>query len=317
MCRQSNAEGHNPKRRKHKTRREKFFEQLETLVRWERLEALIRPYYPKAGRGRRPYPLSAMLRIHVVQVCYDLSDPAMEDLLYDTPVARRFVGLDPQGPIPDETTILNFRHLLERHELGQALLGEINAYLSEQGVKLKEGTIVDATIINAPPSTKNKAKQRDPEMHQVKKGNQYYFGMKLHIGVDSETGLAHSLAATAANAHDITQTHKLLHGKERVVWGDAGYTGIEKREEVRGLVVEWRIAMKAGKRRKLDPGGEEEAAEKAKASVRAKVEHPFLDVKRNFGYAKVRYRGLAKNLERLALMLGIFNLRRAQRLLAV
>ena len=162
MCRQSNAEGHKPKRRKHKTRREKFLEQLETMVRWERLETLIRPYYPKAGRGRRPYPLSAMLRIHVVQVCYDLSDPAMEDLLYDTPVARRFAGLEPQGPIPDETTILNFRHLLERHELGQALFGEINAYLAERGVKLREGTIVDATIINAPSSTKNKAKQRTP-----------------------------------------------------------------------------------------------------------------------------------------------------------
>ena len=154
-------------------------------------------------------------------------------------------------------------------------------------------------------------------MRQVKKGNQYYFGMKLHIGVDSESGLAHSLAATGANAHDITQTHKLLHGKERVVWGDAGYTGIEKREEVRGLSVEWRVAMKAGKRRKLDPEGAEEAAEKAKASVRAKVEHPFLDVKRNFGYSKVRYRGLAKNVERLALLLGLFNLRRARGLLAV
>ena len=302
--------------KRRKTRREEFLERLETLVPWERLEGVIEPHYPKAGQGRRPYPLPVMLRVHLVQVCHNLSDPAMEDLLYDSEAVRRFVGLRLSGPIPDESTILHFRHLLERHQLGQGLFAEIKASLGERGLTLKEGTIVDATIIQAPSSTKNREGQRDPEMRQTRKGKQYYFGMKLHIGVDAETGIVHSMVTTGANVHDVTQAGNLLHGSEKRVWGDAGYTGVGKREENQGLAVDWLIALRPGKRRLLERGGLEEWFERPKASVRAKVEHPFLEVKRIFGYDQVRYRGLAKNQERLAALLGIANLMRSEKLLA-
>ena len=298
--------------KRHKTRREKFLEQLEALVPWKRLEGRIEPHYPKAGNGRRPYPLSAMLRVHVVQVVYNLSDPAMEDLLYEAESVRRFVGLRLSKAIPDESTILHFRHLLENHELGQGLFEEIKGYLAQQGVMLKQGTVVDATIIDAPSSIRNKAKKRDPEMSQVKKGQQYYFGMKLHIGVDAESGLVHSMATTPANVHDIKQAHRLLHGEERAVWGDSGYVGVDKREENREFDVGWYVAMRAGQRRKLEPGSAQAIAERVKSSIRAKVEHPFWGVKGMFGYAKVRYRGLAKNTERLAVLVGLYNLKRAQ-----
>ena len=298
--------------KKRKTRRELFLERVDGLIPWQKLEGRIAPHYPKAGRGRHPYPLAVMLRVHCVQLFYNLSDPGMEDLLYESDPVRRFVGLKLTGPLPDETTILHFRHLLERHGLGESLLEEINAHLESQGLKLREGTIVDATIIEAPSSTKNRAKERDPEMHQTKKGNQWHFGMKAHIGVDSETGIVHSLATTAANVHDVTEAHNLLHGGEKVVWGDAGYQGVGKREENQGLEVRWQVAMRPGQRRKLDPESEEALAEKAKASVRAKVEHPFLRVKRLFGYGKVRYRGLMKNAQRLALLFGLGNLLTAE-----
>ena len=294
--------------KKRKTRRELFLERMDGLVPWQKLEGRIRPCYPKAGRGRHPYPLSVMLRVHCVQLFYNLSDPGMEDLLYESDPVRRFVGLKLTGPLPDETTILNFRHLLEKRHLGQGLLEEINAHLESQGLKLREGTIVDATIIEAPSSTKNRNQARDPEMHQTRKGNQWHFGMKAHIGVDSDTGIVHSMSTTAANAHDVTETHHLLHGGETVVWGDAGYQGVHRREENLGLEVEWRVAMRPGRRRKLEPESEEALVEKAKASVRAKVEHPFQRLKRQFGYWKVRYRGLAKNTERLALLFGLGNL---------
>ena len=228
---------------------------------------------------------------------------------------RRFAGLRLSEPIPDESTILHFRHLLEERHLGQGLFTEINEHLAAQGLRLREGTIVDATIIEAPPSTKNQTGQRDPEMRQVKKGSQYHFGMKLHIGVDSETGLVHSFATTSANVHDVTQAHRLLHGGEKQVWGDAGYIGVQKREEHLELAVQWQVAMKPGQRRRLEPGDPAAIGEKMKASIRAKVEHPFLDVKRLWGYAKVRYRGLTKNTERLALLLGLSNLKRAKGLL--
>ena len=298
--------------KKRKTRRELFLERMDGLIPWQSLENRIRPFYPKAGRGRHPYPLPVMLRVHCVQLCYNLSDPGMEDLLYEAESVRRFTGLKLSGPLPDETTILNFRHLLERHRLGQGLLEEINAHLESQGLRLREGTIVDATIIEAPSSTKNRVGERDPEMHQTKKGNRWHFGMKAHIGVDSETGIVHSMSATAANAHDVTEAHNLLHGGETVVWGDAGYQGVHQRGENLNLAVEWRVAMRPGKRRQLDPGSGEELMEKAKASVRAKVEHPFLRLKRLFGYGKVRYRGLAKNTERLALLFGFGNLLTAE-----
>ena len=239
----------------------------------------------------------------------------MEDLLYEAESVRRFVGLRLSEPIPDESTILHFRHLLEQHQLGQGLYEEIRGHLEEQGLRMREGTIVDATIIEAPSSTKNRAVERDPEMRQVKKGNQYHFGMKLHIGVDARTGLAHSFSTTPANVHDVTQAHRLLHGGESQVWGDAGYVGVQKREENLELAVEWQVAMKPGQRRKLEPGSLAALAERLKASIRAKVEHPFLDVKGRFDYAKVRYRGLAKNTERLALLLGLANLKTAQRCL--
>ena len=261
--------------KKRRTRRELFLEKMDKLVPWERLERRIEPFYAKAGRGRRPYPLSAMLRVHCVQLFYNLSDPGMEDLLYEVESVRRFVGLRLTEALPDETTILNFRHLLEKHGLGEGLFEEINAHLASRGHRLRTGTIVDASIIDAPSSTKNRRRARDPEMHRTKKGKQWYFGMKAHIGVDAGSGLAHSLTTTAANASDVTQAGALLHGAETTAWGDAGYQGVEKRPEHRDGGVEWRVAMKPGRRRLLGEGVAEEAAEKRKASVRAKVEHPF------------------------------------------
>ena len=280
--------------KKRKTRREIFLERIDSLVPWDRLEGRIRPFYPKAGRGRRPYELSAMLRIHCVQLFYNLSDPGMEDMLSEVESVRRFVGLRLSGPLPDETTILNFRHL------------------ESQGLRLRAGTIVDASLIEAPSSTKNRAGGRDPEMRQTKKGNEWHFGMKVHIGADAETGVVHSVTTTPANVHDVTEAHRLLHGGEKRVWGDAGYQGVGKRVENRELGVEWQVAMRPGRRRQLEPGSYEALEERRKTSIRAKVEHPFLYVKRHFGYAKVRYRGLAKNTQRL----GLTNLMTAERLAA-
>ena len=260
----------------------------------------------------RPHGPLYLRRLHV-QLFYNLSDPGMEDLLYEAESVRRFAGLRLSDALPDETTILNFRHLLEGHDLEKGLFEEINAHLESQGLRLREGTIVDASIIEAPSSTKNRAGERDPEMHQTRKGNQWHFGMKLHIGVDWDTGLVHSMTTTAANVHDVTEAHRLLHGGETVVWGDAGYQGVHKREENRGREVDWLVAMRPGLRRKLETGSEETLVEKLKASVRAKVEHPFLRMKRVFGYWKVRYRGLAKNTQRLAMLLGLGNLMTAQR----
>ena len=255
-----------------------------------------------------------------MQLFYNLSDPGMEDLLGACPERSRreaesvwrFVGLSLSEALPDETKILNFRHLLERHGLGKGLFDEINTHLELQGLRLREGTIVDASIIEAPSSTKNRTGERDPEMHQTKKGNQWHFGMKIHIGVDSETGLVHSMSTTAANVHDVTEGHNLLHGGESVVWCDAGYQGVHKRLENLGREIDWQVAMRPGKRRKLEPGSDEALAERFKASVRAEVEHPFPRVKRAFGYGKVRYRGLAKNTQRLALLLGLGNLLAAE-----
>ena len=294
--------------KKRRTRRELFLEKMDGLIPWERLESRIEPFYPKAGRGRRPYPLGSMLRVHCVQLFYNLSDPGTEDLLYEVESVRRFARLRLSGPLPDETTILNFRHLLERHGLGSVLFEEINAHLALQGHRLRTGTIVDASIVDAPSSTKNKAGERDPEMHQTKKGKQWYFGMKAHIGVDAQSGLAHSLATTPANVSDVATARAVLRGGEAEAWGDAGYQGVGKRPEHADTGVEWHVAMKPGKRRLLDKEGAAEAAEKRKASRRAKVEHPFLYVKRHFGYGKVRYRGLAKNTQRIAMLLGFTNL---------
>ena len=224
--------------KRRRTRREKFLERMDSLIPWQRLEEGILPHYFRAERGRRPNSLAVMLRVHIVQLCYNLSDPAMEDLLYEAESVRRFAGLRLSEPFPDESTILHFRHLLEGRQPGRGLFEEIKGHLEEQGVRLREGTIVDATIIEAPSSTKTRTGQRDPEMRQVKKGNQYHFGMKLHIGVDADTGLVHSLSATSAYVHDVTEAHWLLHGGEQQVWGDVGYIGVRKREENLGLAVD-------------------------------------------------------------------------------
>lgn len=301
--------------KKRKTRREKFLERMDKLIPWQRLEQKLARKYTKGKTGRKPYPLKVMLRVHVMQLLYNLSDPAMEDALYEIESMRRFAGLRLSDNLPDETTILNFRHFLERHQFGQQIFETIQEHLAEHGLKLREGSIVDASIISAPTSTKNKTGQRDPEMHQTKKGNQWHFGMKMHIGVDESLGLIHSLATTAANEHDITQAEHLLHGEEKRVWCDAGYRGIEKREEHKKRQVHWSIAMRPGERARLAKTSDLAKAEKAKASVRAKVEHAFSVVKQRFGYNKVRYRGLAKNTNRLFVLAGFTNLLRAEKYL--
>ncbi len=299
--------------KKRVTRREKFLARMDGLIPWEHLEARIEPFYPKAGRGRRPYPLSTMLRVHCVQLFYNLSDPGMEDLLYEVESVRRFVGLKLTGPLPDETTILKFRHRLEEHGLGEALFEEIGSHLQRQGLRLSRGTIVDASILAAPSSTKNKDRARDPEMHQTKKGKQWYFGMKAHLGVDAQTGVAHTVVTAPANEHDVTRASELLHGSESQVWGDSGYQGVQKRSENRDRPMDWQVMMKPGKRWQLSPESEAALAERRKASVRAKAEHVFGYLKRHFGYAKVRYRGLAKNTQRIYLLVGFANLMIAER----
>lgn len=292
--------------KKHTTRREVFLQRMDQLIPWVRLEKKIAKHYPKGETGRPPYPLAVMLRVHCLQLFYNLSDPGMEDALYEIASMRRFAGLRLSERLPDETTILNFRHFLEAHQLGKGLFEEINRHLKAQNLVFREGTIVDATIISAPSSTKNESGTRDPQMHQTRKGQQWFFGMKLHIGVDETLGLIHSLETTPANASDINHAHQLLHGEEERVWADAGYTGIEKREEHQG--VDWLVALRPGKRAQLPPTSRLARLEKTKASVRAKVEHPFRYIKQIFGYDKVRYRGLAKNENRLHLLAGFTNL---------
>ena len=308
------AEGMGKRKR---TRKEIFLAEMDQVVPWKALLKLIEPHYPKMGRpGRQPYPLSTMLRVHFLQQWYALSDPAMEEALYDTAVMRRFAELSGLDDIPDETTILNFRRLLETHDLAPKILARVNAHLARKGQSLRAGTIVDATIIAAPSSTKNKDGKRDPEMHQTKKGNQWHFGMKAHIGVDEYSGLVHHVECTAANVGDVTQVHKLLHGKEDTVCGDSGYTGADKREELQHVAVGFLIAEKPSKLRAMKNKRDRKDAvrwERYKASVRAKVEHPFRVVKRQFGYAKVRYRGLAKNTAQVLTLFALSNLWMARR----
>jgi transposase, IS5 family len=299
-----------------RTRREVFLAEMNRAVPWAKLEALIEPHYPKAGSGRRPYRLATMLRIHCLQQWYGLSDPAMEEELYEIASMRQFAGLSlARGSVPDETTILNFRHLLERHGLARELFETVKAHLQDAGLLLRQGTIVDATIIAAPSSTKNSTGERDPEMHQTKKGNQWYFGMKAHVGTDAESGLVHSVIGTPANVADVTQAHDLLHGEETVAFGDAGYTGVEGRPEARHSP-QWHVAMKPGKRRALGNSAYDrilERIEKLKAQVRARGEHAFRVVKRQFGYVKVRYQGLAKNTAQLHMLFALANIWMARR----
>ncbi len=295
------------------TRRERFLAEMEQVIPWSELAAVIEPYYPKAeGAGRPPVGVERMLRIHFLQHWFNLSDPAVEEALYDSRAMRQFVGIDlGREPVPDETTICKFRHLLEAHRLGEQLFALIRTYLAEQGLQISRGTIVDATIISAPSSTKNRTKERDPEMHQTKKGNQWYFGMKAHIGVDSRTKLIHSVAATAANVHDSQVLPELLHGQETRVWGDAAYSG--QRDVIQQHVPGAKsfVQTKAHRHRPLSET--ERARNRTKSKVRAKVEHVFLVMKQIFGWAKVRYRGLAKNTNWLFVTCGLTNLFLARR----
>jgi IS5 family transposase len=302
-----------------RTRKRVFLDEMSLVVPWTELVGLIQPFAPTgagAKGGRPSFALETMLRIHFLQQWFGLSDPAMEEALHDTPLYCEFAHLDAgMARLPDETTILRFRHLLEEHNLSIQLLATINATLIAKGLMLKTGTVVDATLIAAPSSTKNSTGERDPQMHQTKKGNQWHFGMKAHIGVDADSGLVHTVIGTAANVNDVTQGHGLLHGKETVVFADAGYLGAIKRPEATG--VEWHVAMRPGKRRALNkqsPWGRLlDKAEQVKASVRAKVEHPFRVIKCQFGFTKVRYKGLAKNTAQLMTLFALSNVWMARR----
>jgi IS5 family transposase len=302
-----------------KTRKAKFLDEMERVVPWAALVQVVEPQCPRAKTGRPPFAVETMLRIHYLQQWFSLSDPAMEEALHDTPLFREFAKID-QGVtrLPDETTILRFRHLLERHNVAPDMLRLVNDILGAKGLLLRTGTVVDATLIAAPSSTKNADGQRDPEMKQTKKGNQWYFGMKAHIGVDAQSGLVHTVAGTAANVNDLNMAGALLHGDEEAAFGDAGYQGVHKRPEAQGPT--WHVAMRPGKRRKLNPFIEPdfvaERVEKMKASIRAKVEHPFRIIKRQFGFTKARYRGLAKNTAQLVTLFALSNLWLARRALA-
>jgi IS5 family transposase len=297
--------------KKKQTRRDRFLAEMEQVVPWARLVERLRPLYPKGVRGRPPIGLERMLRIHFLQQWYGLADGAMEDALYDSQALRGFAGIDlTVTGVPEETTILNFRHWLEQHELSQVLFAEVSAMLEERGLLMRQGTIVDATIIAAPPSTKNKSKSRDPEMHQTRKGNQWHFGMKAHIGVDVASGVVHTVTGTAANEADINQTASLLHGQEEDVFADAGYTGADKRPEHEDRDVCWNIAIKRSIIKALPKGLRDlaEPVERALAQVRAVVEHPFHIVKNLFRHKKLRYRGLAKNTAQLHTLFALANL---------
>jgi IS5 family transposase len=297
--------------KKKQTRRDKFLAEMEQVVPWPRLVERLRPFYPKGERGRPPIGLERMLRIHFLQQWYGLADGAMEDALYDSQALRGFAGIDlTVASVPEEMTILNFRHWLEQHELSQALFAEVSAMLEERGLLMRQGTIVDATIIAAPPSTKNKSKARDPEMHQTKKGNQWHFGMKAHIGVDVASGVVHTVVGTAANEADINQMAAVLHGAEEDVFADAGYTGADRRPEHEDRDVCWNIAIKRGIIKALPKGLRDlaEPVERALAQVRAWVEHPFHIVKNLFRHKKLRYRGLTKNTAQLHTLFALANL---------
>lgn len=298
-----------------KTRREQFLEEMEAVMPWSELLALVAPYYSTGETGRKPVGLEIMLRVYFLQQWFALSDPAAEDALYESAVLRRFANIDlGRAPAPDETTILNFRHLLEDHELCGEMLDTVNHYLESRGIRIATGTIVDATIIHAPSSTKNENKQRDPAMHQTRKGNQWYFGMKAHIGVDSKEGIVHSVCSTAASVSDIHMLPELLHGGEKKVWGDAGYQG--QTEAIHAAAPD---AQDMTSRRARTKGGVDEAERRknrTKARVRSKVEWPFRILKRVFGFVKVRYRGLKKNHEWLCAAFAAINIYQHRRRLA-
>jgi transposase, IS5 family len=289
------------------TRRAAFLAEMQRVVPWSELCALIEPVYPKPGNGRPPVGLDRMLRIYFLQHWFNLSDPAVEEALYDSSAMRAFVGIDlGREPVPDETTVCKFRHLLEQHHLGRQIFEQVGRHLQDQGLKVSSGTIVDATIISAPSSTKNESGERDPEMKQTRKGNQWYFGMKAHIGVDSKTKLIHSVAATPANVHDSQALAHLLHGAETRVWGDSAYVG--QTQVIRRVAPRARDFTQARASRHKALSAVERAKNRNKSKVRAKGEHPFLVIKRLFGFAKVCYRGIAKNANRLFVACALANL---------
>jgi len=295
-----------------KTRKQVFLEQMDHVVPWTELVELIAPYYSEGKNGRPPFALQTMLRIHFMQQWFSLSDPGMEEAFFDTPLYREFAQLPALGRLPDESTILRFRHRLEKHKLAEQVLATVNLLLEQRGLLLKAGTAVDATLIAAPSSTKNKDKARDPEMHSSQKGNEWHFGMKAHIRVDADSGLVHTVRGTSGNVADVTEGNSLLHGQEADVFGDAGYQGADKRADAKESH-KWHVAMRPGKRRKLDKENNPIDAmvnkvEKIKASIRAKVEHPFRVIKRQFGFTKVRYRGLKKNTLQLKTLFALSNL---------
>jgi len=297
-----------------KTRRAQFLEEMEQVVPWKKLCARIEPFYPKPGNGRPAVGLERMLRIYFLQQWFNLADPAVEDALNDSPVMRQFVGIDlGQEPVPDETTVCKFRHLLEQHDLGGEMLETVNLHLESKGIRITRGTIVDATIINAPSSTKNQSGERDPAMRQTKKGGQWYFGMKAHVGVDSKTKMIHSVVATGANQADAKVLPHLLHGEETEVWGDQGYVG--QTLAIQAVAPQARDSIN---RRCLYHGKlnlEEFLRNREKSRVRSKVEHVFQVMKVKFGFVKVRYRGLKKNANRLFATCALVNLYLARRVL--
>lgn len=305
--------------KKRVTRREKFLSEMQKVVPWQRLLMLLEPYYPAvAASAVLPLAWSACCAC-TLQQWYALSDEALEDALYDSHAMRQFVGIDlAREQVPDATTLLKFRRLLEQHQLGQAILQQINGHLSEQGLLMREGTMIDATIIAAPSSTKNRTGQRDPEMHQTKKGNQWHFGLKAHIGADSDSGAVHSVHVSAANESDVAHAHHLLHGDERHVYADAGFTGVQKRDEIKAAQqqekikadITWHVAERRHKLKAMPEGLIKEltqALERVKAQIRARVEHPFHIVKNLFGHKKARYKGLAQNGAQLAVLFALAN----------
>jgi len=308
------AEGSFEKYRK-KTRKELFLAEMESVIPWKELAAVIEPFYPKPqGAGRRPIGIERMLRIHFLQHWFNLSDPAAEEALYDSRAMRNFVGIDlGKEPVPDETTICKFRHLMEKHNLGDQLFHLVNEYLRDNGLKLSRGTIVDATIIHAPSSTKNQKKERDPDMHQTKKGNQWFFGMKAHIGVDQKTKLIHSVVATAANVHDANVLGDLLHGGEARVWGDSAYQG--QADVLAAYAPEAKDMTQRQAHRHRALTDRQRASNRKKSKTRARVEHCFFVMKRQFGFTKVRYKGLAKNAHFLFVSCALVNLVMAKKML--
>jgi IS5 family transposase len=293
--------------KKKRTRREIFLQEMDKVIPWGELIQIIEKYYPKAGNGRKPMPLEMMLRIYFMQQWYALSDPAMEDALYDIESMRRFAGIDMGvDVVPDETTILHFRHLLEKHELSRKIFEKTRWYLTEKGLLLREGTIVDATIINVPSSTKNRDNTRDKEMKQTKKGNQWYFGMKAHVGTDSNKGLAHSIVVTDAGVHDSQVMDELLHGEEGAVYGDKAYVSEEKKQRYEGKGIKWCVKRKARRGHQLTE--EDEEYNHQQGRIRAKGEHIFLVVKHLWHYTKVRYKGLFKNEAQVFSLFALANL---------